>query len=154
MYTNIKNKEYVLQYIIPILVWMSLIFYFSSQPATESSVLSGGITAYIYKFLNLVGLAKYVSITMLHHIIRKCAHLTIYFILGVLVDRAVALKTVKSRGSYRVVIAFSICVFYASTDEFHQLFVSGRGSQLKDVFIDSAGALAGIIIHMLKIKDN
>jgi len=36
-------------------------------------------------------------------------------------------------------------VFYAFSDEFHQLFVSGRGPQLSDVWIDSAGAGVGIL---------
>ncbi len=43
----------------------------------------------------------------------------------------------------------AICIFYAATDEFHQLFVSGRSGQLRDVCIDAAGAVIGICIYFL-----
>lgn len=38
-----------------------------------------------------------------------------------------------------------ICILYAISDEVHQLFVPGRGGQVRDVIIDSAGAIAGIL---------
>ena len=34
----------------------------------------------------------------------------------------------------------------ARSDEFHQLFVPGRGAQVKDVLIDTAGAIVGIFV--------
>jgi VanZ family protein len=37
-----------------------------------------------------------------------------------------------------------ICVLCAMLDEFHQLFVPGRGAQVKDVIIDTVGAIVGI----------
>ncbi|PGY12090.1 VanZ family protein [Bacillus sp. AFS031507] len=42
-----------------------------------------------------------------------------------------------------------ICVLFAVSDEFHQLFVAGRGAQVKDVFNDSAGAMMGIVIFRI-----
>ena len=43
---------------------------------------------------------------------------------------------------------------YACIDEIHQLFIPGRGSQIRDVLIDSIGAIMGLIfinlIFMLK----
>ncbi|MFP5109854.1 VanZ family protein [Neobacillus sp. C211] len=44
-------------------------------------------------------------------------------------------------------MVIGICVLFAVSDEFHQLFVAGRGAQVKDVFIDSAGAIVGIVIY-------
>ena len=35
-------------------------------------------------------------------------------------------------------------MLYAISDEVHQLFVPGRGGQVKDIVIDSAGAIVGI----------
>lgn len=40
-------------------------------------------------------------------------------------------------------------MIYAVTDEFHQLFVLGRGAQVKDVLIDLVGATTGITIASL-----
>ena len=39
-------------------------------------------------------------------------------------------------------------MIYAISDEIHQLFVPGRSGQVRDVLIDSAGSLLGIIIVM------
>ena len=35
---------------------------------------------------------------------------------------------------------------YAASDEFHQLFVTGRSAQVRDVLIDSCGALCGLAL--------
>ena len=40
----------------------------------------------------------------------------------------------------------------ACTDEFHQYFVPGRSAEFKDVCIDTAGALAGLMILYFILK--
>lgn len=64
-------------------------------------------------------------------------------VLGVLLLHG--LKKNKIIGNKAILIAISIAVIFAISDEVHQLFVPGRGGQIKDVIIDSAGALVGII---------
>jgi VanZ family protein len=44
-------------------------------------------------------------------------------------------------------LSLAICIIYAVSDELHQLFVPGRGCQLKDVIIDTAGAVSGTAIY-------
>ena len=44
-------------------------------------------------------------------------------------------------------LSLLVCVLYAISDELHQLFVSGRGAQVKDVLIDSAGATVGVCLY-------
>ena len=46
-------------------------------------------------------------------------------------------------------LSFLVCVLYAISDEVHQLFVPGRGAQVKDVFIDSAGAIVGVGLYLI-----
>jgi len=46
-------------------------------------------------------------------------------------------------------LAGLICVGYAISDEIHQIFVPGRGPQIKDVLIDSGGAAVGIFIWLV-----
>jgi len=70
-------------------------------------------------------------------------------ILGMLVFRALAKNGFKGRGA---LISFLICAVYATSDEFHQLFVPGRGCQLKDVVIDSTGYIVGISINRLYFR--
>lgn len=42
-------------------------------------------------------------------------------------------------------LSFAICFLYAVSDEYHQSFVAGRSPQLKDVMIDSLGALSVLL---------
>ena len=43
-------------------------------------------------------------------------------------------------------ISLLISMLYACTDEFHQHFVPGRSCEVRDVLIDTAGALIGILV--------
>ena len=46
-------------------------------------------------------------------------------------------------------MALLICVLYAVSDEVHQIFVPGRGAEVKDVLIDSAGASVGVLMYLV-----
>ena len=81
----------------------------------------------------------------LHHFVRKNAHFLIYFVLGMLVVRAFRVSEIRNKKS--ILLALGICILYAISDELHQLFVPGRGAQVKDVLIDSTGAFVGIILY-------
>ncbi|MGA9519618.1 MAG: VanZ family protein [Trichococcus sp.] len=80
-------------------------------------------------------------------LMRKFAHFIAYLILGFLVSHAMkneatAVSVWKRRG-----ISLLLCVAYAISDEFHQIFVPGRGPLLKDILIDGSGAALGIMLY-------
>ncbi|QFF98074.1 VanZ family protein [Psychrobacillus glaciei] len=130
---------------LAVILWMCLIFYFSHQPATASSELSTGITEFIEITVEKVAPNANFITENFHHIVRKNAHFFIYLVLGVLILHALKLNWT---GKYRAMgIALFICVLYAMSDEVHQLFVPGRGAQVKDVLIDSAGATLGVVVY-------
>ena len=89
--------------------------------------------------------------------IRKSGHFRLFMGLGALV-----LLTLRSYYSdwpeqksvlWRVHLsAWLACVCYAFCDEFHQLFVKGRDARFRDVFIDSCGALVGVLLTVLVLK--
>jgi VanZ family protein len=86
-------------------------------------------------------------------IITVIAHVSEYFVLGALVTNA--MKTSKVPRFKVFIFSVLICVFYAISDEVHQLFVPGRGAQMMDVLIDSAGAIAGIgCIFLIKRRNS
>ena len=130
---------------IVVVLWMGVIFFFSSQPADDSKELSTGVTEVILSVVEAVAPHSDFFMENLHHFVRKNAHFLIYFILGMLVLRALRLSEI--RGKKGIVLALTICIVYAISDELHQLFVPGRGAQVKDVIIDSTGALVGIIVY-------
>jgi VanZ family protein len=69
-------------------------------------------------------------------VLRKIAHFCEYAVLGALLLRAVD----------RQPLAVAAGVAYAATDELHQHFVSGRHAAFRDVAIDAAGVLTGVLL--------
>ena len=57
------------------------------------------------------------------------------------------LKNVK-----RIFIGLGIGVFYAASDEFHQIFIPDRTASFVDVLIDSSGVFVGILLIHFSIK--
>lgn len=139
-YNNKKLISYT-----AVILWMILIFYLSNQPASDSNELSTGITDVILIAVEKVAPSSDIMLGNVNHLVRKNAHFFIYLVLGLLVLNSLSLSEInrcKEMG-----IALLICVLYAISDEAHQLFIPGRGAQIKDVFIDSLGAVLGVILY-------
>ena len=123
------------------------IFLFSSQTGEESGAVSKGLMETLFSFLRLDGKEK----EILHHLIRKGAHMAEYAVLGAslcvlffyLSDIGIR-KGASRLGMMGCALAFS--VVFAVTDEIHQAFVPGRGPAVKDVLIDTVGAAIGIAL--------
>ncbi len=119
-----------------IVIWLLVIFLFSNQDGSTSTSLTNGI---LEKYL------FFVDSDIFFMIIRKMAHITEYFILGILVLNFInELKIDK-----KIVVSILICFILASFDELHQLFIPDRTGCLLDVFIDMIGASLGILILSL-----
>jgi len=129
-----------------VILWMSLIFYLSHQPAAESSELSDGITEVIIQTIEKVAPSANLTVEDFSHIVRKSAHFTYYLVLAILVKYALERSGVH--GGRNILIALLICILYAISDEVHQLFVPGRSGEIRDVIIDSTGAASGILIYL------
>ncbi|NLZ83778.1 MAG: VanZ family protein [Clostridiales bacterium] len=129
-----------------VVFWMGLIFYFSHQPATESSELSSGITEAIVDVINIIAPDNDLmsSKQSLNFIIRKAAHFGVYLVLGLLLSNGLIYSGVSKHKA--IFMALLICILYAISDEFHQLYVTGRSGQVSDVLLDSAGSLVGILL--------
>lgn len=124
---------------------MLLIFNLSSQVAEHSNELSAGITKLIIKAVKKVAPGVELEQKSINNRLRKNAHFFSYLLLGVFVYNA--LRRSGLQGWRCFILALGICVLYAVTDEVHQLYVPGRGGQVRDVLIDSAGACVGIGLY-------
>ncbi len=125
---------------------MFLIIYFSSQTSEESAKVSTGITKKIVDIIksNATEQEKKHCVDILHHIIRKIAHFTLYAALGF---SASGMFVSKGRSKFRVWIYTVIyCAVFAASDEFHQSFVDGRGAMVSDVVLDSCGGCFGAAV--------
>lgn len=148
-----KNKNYSKKIIVWVLIilWMFIIFIFSSQNSEDSSKLSRG---FLRNFI-LWFLPKNINqdtIDFLEYILRKCAHMTEYAVLAILISIQLRLYRVFEAEWKKIWTAVILVMVYAATDEFHQLFVGGRSGQVTDVLIDTCGGIAGAFIIYLIYK--
>jgi len=127
--------------------WIALIFYLSHQSRIVSNELSTGITAVIIQAIEKIIPGAGFDFSRVNHLVRKSAHFLAYLILGILVLNALRGSGALGYIDYkRVMLALFICILFAISDEVHQLFVPGRGGQLKDVILDSTGAAIGVYV--------
>ena len=152
-----------------LVLWIGLIFYFSSQPPSVSHNQSGLAIKVIKKIndiFDITDTALFKKVETIakerlfkgrysskNSIVRKSAHFGIYFILGIICSVFAYFY------SQKILIAFllgiSLPVVVAVLDEFNQGFI-GRTSSLSDVILDGAGALMGtvlvvVIIFIIKV---
>lgn len=150
------------RYICPVLLLLLMvgIFCFSAQTADESTAESSRFCLLAAKLL-FSDFAEWSAsmqagvVEGLTFAVRKAAHFTEYALMGFL------WYVWLSEKRWNVLISFGATAFYAVTDEFHQLFVPGRSCELRDVLVDSAGGLTGIlaafvvlcVVHCIRRKD-
>jgi len=114
--TDLMSVEHTSRFIVPILLWLKP----GMAPETIQSILFA---------------------------VRKCAHMAEYAILALLLWRAL-----RSGSALRAKISMLFgavllgCAVIAASDEFHQSFVKSRTSSVRDVLLDIAGALIGLLI--------
>src|SRR5205823_7408981 len=88
------------------------------------------------------------QLRFLNYILRKAGHSSEYFILLALALRAFQSGRPELRW-YSPIAALALCAGFAATDEFHQLFVSGRTGNMRDVLIDLTGSVVSLSIILL-----
>jgi len=120
---------------LPVALCAALIWSFSSTGF--SSAHSSRIIIPLLRWL--LPHAGPVVLDAIHLAIRKSAHLVEYFVLGLLLLRAV-------RGNGHgwnvrwAFIAVAIAAGYSGLDELHQIFATDRGPSVWDSLLDTAGA--------------
>ena len=139
------NFKIIIKYILLVL-WMILIFWFSSQVGVLSSQMSDGIVSCILsmieKAMNISLKNNEIFVSFVFYI-RKLAHFSLYFVLGIL--WMILLKEYNISIKKQFIYAMLFCLIYACSDEIHQLFVPGRSGKIFDVMVDWLGALCSII---------
>lgn len=160
---------------ILIIIWMITIFLFSSQDGMESENTSDIITNRLVNetiennieieenvdntnnenINNSVNVAKYNYEFEMYKgevrlVVRKSAHFIIYLVGGFLLFNFFRTYNISLRN--QIIYAILGIILYASSDEFHQLFVNGRTARVEDVLLDTLGAIVGILINIIFLK--
>lgn len=114
---------------LPVLTWSVVIFLFSNRSSIHTTDF------YLGDF-----------------ILKKSAHLLEYGMFSTLIYRALINSGVDKKKAMWVAVL--VCFMYGASDEYHQSFIAGRTPTVRDVLIDTSGALIfvyGIIRNIKKM---
>ena len=126
---------------------MLMIFNFSEEDSNTSASTSQGV---IEEVLGAVMDKDDITPELVNKFqlpVRKIAHFGIYMLLGFCLSNAFR-ETLHKKKWLGYVCSLPTAIIYAACDEFHQKFSYGRSPAIKDVLIDSSGALFGILIYL------
>ena len=116
-----NNIHHFLYYWLPFLLWLLLIYSFSSHPTKATS-----------------------DIYWEDFIIKKLAHIVEYAILTAFLYRALLSSGIRKKEAALTSIFFALV--YGMTDEYHQSFIPGREPRIRDIVFDTIGSLLAIFI--------
>ncbi|ONN27676.1 hypothetical protein XJ44_02790 [Thermosipho affectus] len=145
--------------LITLFIWIFVIFYFSSRSPVESSTQSSFVTKILKKIDSIMDFSntkvfrnieiflkklwfktQYVPAEML---VRKTAHFSLYFILGI-----ITFFTFYNKGILiSSIIGITFPNLVATLDEYTQQYYK-RGSSLNDVLIDLSGTITGVVLSL------
>jgi VanZ family protein len=129
----------------PLILWIGVIFFFSSQmgAASNTSRIIGPLLTWLFPDITEA------SLQAAHFFVRKCAHFTAYGILGFLTVRSFEHSSKDFLVKWRFPLAVILAGLVAAADEFNQSFNSARTGQVEDVLLDISGALTVVVLTYL-----
>jgi VanZ family protein len=123
-----EEARHFIRFQMPAILWAAVIFVASSIPASK-----------LPRFVHLIN--------------DKVIHFSIFFLLGILVYRALEPKVTPAGFDWRrLVIAISAVILYGISDEFHQVFVPGRTVDAFDALADSLGGVSSALFIWLNYR--
>lgn len=126
-----------------VIAWMVLIFQLSATPDLRTVPLA-------QRFHLLPAVLGLEMTNLLELVLRKAAHMLAFGLLARLSFRALqGARPSWPRGRLFAASLF-FTVLYAASDEWHQTFVPTRTGSVRDVAIDTVGAVVAMIIGYLR----
>jgi VanZ family protein len=141
---TVPKLRSLISYWLPVLVWMWLIFSASGDRMSfqHSSRIIGPFLHWLFPHLS--DEAAHALVVF----VRKCAHLTEYAVLALLLWRALHKPPGPGVPRWRWPVAglvLALIALYAASDEFHQTFVPSREGCVTDVVLDTIGGALGLL---------
>ncbi|MBR5370352.1 MAG: VanZ family protein [Bacilli bacterium] len=136
-----------------VLIIMVTIFIFSGENDIESTGRSDGLIIRTCEFVlgrQLTNKEKDYYLENYVVYVRKTAHFTLYFLLGLAFISF--LKEFDLNNKKLLIYTILFVFIYACSDEIHQLFIRGRSGEILDVLIDTLGGITSSFIYTSFIK--
>ena len=131
-----SNKPKITKIILIAAIVLCVVFIWSRsfRNASESNAESSAVISFLRPVLEWLKIPE----ESWSHLVRKTAHFTEFFIIGLLLSALF-------RGRH-ILFPLLIGFLVAAADETIQLFISGRSGEFSDVLLDTAGATAAMLI--------
>lgn len=129
----------------PLILWISGIFYLSSNKGSVSRT-----TVYFVPLLNFLFPRNDAQTFKKHYIIvRKLCHFVGYAVLALLASIVFYNSSLPAAAKFWYVCAFAVVLIVASIDEIRQSFYPERVGSLSDVVLDCVGGLTMITLFWI-----
>lgn len=131
-----KKKKFYL-WLVPTILWLIVVFGHSAMPASVSGKESLGLFAWLGELFPW----------LTHDLLRKLGHFGEFAILGFFFT-----GSFWNWKHFRLTKPLGSALFAALCDETLQLFIPGRSGEVRDIWIDFAGALCGSLFLWAILK--
>ena len=121
-------------FLILTLLWLAMVLLQAFLPGDASYAESNGVLA----------LANVIFPWLTRSVLRRAAHFIEYFLLGFLMT-----GTFCYARKFTIFKPMFFCLFTALCDETIKIFAIDRLAQISDIWVDGAGAMAGILLMWL-----
>jgi VanZ family protein len=138
------------KYWVPVFLWVGFLFLMSTDMFSSHATFP--IIARILRLLDPSISAR--QIDLMHAIIRKLAHVTEYFIFGILLFRAFRSGSLEPRALNWALSSLVVLALLAASDEFHQSLTVERTASIVDVCIDSFGGFLAMCVSIFLFRRN
>ena len=139
----IRTKKRMGSCLVLLTLNLALIWGNSLVTGEASGAMSGGVMEFVLKLLGLPEAAA----EFVHHLIRKAAHFTEFACLAMVLTWLLGM--LGEKGFHLVLLPVAGGMFAALVDESIQMLTPDRGPSLTDVWIDTSGAAAGMMLLLV-----
>ena len=114
------------------ILWLCLMFFLSHQNGPDTFNTSHGFTVWLAQLLGT-------DVELTHGVVRKIAHVGLYFVLVLLLCGWQALSGRK------LWIALALAIVFSVIDEGTKPLVVGRHCDIEDILLNDVGAVLGYV---------
>lgn len=153
-----KLKDFFVT-LLPPFLWGGIIYWFSSQPYQKQDIrplLGEYDLLWVERWFSWVSFTYSKSVisiesrgleAFVEFIIRKSAHVFVFFVLALLVFRLLKLLSLKLH--WQTILSLIVIVIFAVSDEYRHLLDPNRSGLVEDVMVDIVGGVLGIILGIV-----
>lgn len=133
--------------ILLFVMWFLLVGFLGHQQARSSDRLSKNMAEVAIVVVDVIHPEANYTIDGLNRDLRNFAHVGVYMIMAFLLANVLSLRKIGTFKAF--VLALIVTIILGILDEIRQIYVPGRGYEIKDIILDSYGSLIGSSLFLL-----